>query len=446
MALLNRKNKSQYSDTSNKIFSYWRMRTMYSIFIGYASFYFVRQNFSLAIPAICSDLHITKSDIGAVISIGSILYGVGKGFFGLIGDRYSARYIMVIGLLASALMNICLGFSSIIPAFAVFYSLNWCFQSMGWPPCAKLLTHWFSPTEIGTKWAMWNTSQQVGSAAIAVLAPIILMHFGWRYLFFVPGSIAILLALFLFNRLRDTPESLKLPSIEKMTGLASITEASKWEIEEERLTYFETLKMALSNKLVWCVGLANFFVYICRMTFLNWGPTFLLESKGSTLTGAGLQMAFFDLAGMFGGIFAGYLSDKVFKGRRGPVSVLCMLVLAALVCALWSVPKDSHIFSSFCMICIGFLVTGPQILVGVAAADFASKQAAATASGFTGTLGYVGSAVSGFGAGLIADHYGWNNVFLMTVIAALLSAICFAFTWNKRSKVLVDAENRKNEH
>jgi sugar phosphate permease len=410
---------------------------MYSIFIGYASFYFVRQNFSLAIPSICSDLHITKADIGIIISIGSILYGVGKGFFGLIGDRYSARYIMVIGLTASAFMNIFLGYSCIIPAFTVFYALNWCFQSMGWPPCAKLLTHWFSPTEIGTKWALWNASQQVGSAAIAFLAPFILVRFGWRYLFFIPGLAAILLAVFLFNRLRDTPESLKLPSVEKMTGLASVAEGSKWNLEEEKkLSYIETLKMALANKFVWYVGLANFFVYICRMTFLNWGPSFLLEAKGSALTAVGIQMAFFDLAGIFGGIFSGYLSDKVFKGRRGPVSALCMLILVVLVFCLWAAPKDSQIISSICMICIGFLVTGPQILVGVAAADFASKKAAATASGFTGTLGYAGSAVSGVGTGFIADFYGWNSVFFMVIGSAILSAIFFILTWNEKSRVL----------
>ena len=73
MAFFKRKNKSQYSDSCNKVFKYWRFRTMYSIMVGYAAFYLVRQNFSIAIPAICADLNITKSDIGIVISIAAIL-------------------------------------------------------------------------------------------------------------------------------------------------------------------------------------------------------------------------------------------------------------------------------------------------------------------------------------------------------------------------------------
>lgn len=441
MALIKRKNKSQYSDSCNKVFGYWRFRTMYSIMIGYASFYLVRQNFSIAIPAICSDLQITKADIGIVISVAAILYGIGKCFFGIIGDRYSARYVMASGLLLSAFMNICMGFSSIIPMFALFWSLNFCFQSMGWPSCAKMLTHWYSPTEIGTKWALWNTSHQIGSALIVLTAPFILSHFGWRYVFFIPSILAILLAAFIFNRLRNTPESLNLPSVEKMTGIASVAESEKWKQEEEvKLSYKETLKLALGNKLVWYVGFANLFVYICRMTFLNWGPTLLLESKGSSLAGAGLQMVAFDMASMCGGLCAGYISDKIFKGRRGPVSSLCMIILGILVSVLWLAPKDSHITSSICMLCIGFLISGPQILIGVAAADFASKKAAATASGFTGTLGYAGTAIAGFGTGYLADNYGWNAVFVSTIIAAAAAAIFLILTWNERSQVLTDAD------
>ncbi len=447
MAVMERKNKSQYSDSCNKVFGYWRFRTMYSIMIGYASFYLVRQNFSIAIPAMCSDLHITKSDIGIVISIAAILYGLGKCFFGIIGDRGSARYVMATGLLLSAFMNIFMGFSSIIPMFALFWSLNFCFQSMGWPSCAKMLTHWYSPTEIGTKWALWNTSHQIGSALIVLAAPFILLHFGWRYVFFIPAVFAIFLAGFIFNRLRNTPESLNLPSVEKITGLASVAESEKWKVEEDiKLTYIETLKLALGNRLVWYVGLANLFVYICRMTFLNWGPTLLLESKGSSLTGAGLQMVAFDIASMIGGLCAGYLSDKVFNGRRGPVSALCMIILVILVSVLWLAPKDSHLTNSICMLCIGFLISGPQILIGVAAADFASKKAAATASGFTGTLGYAGTAIAGFGTGFLADNYGWGSVFVATMFSAAAAALFLALTWNKRSKVLTDVAEKNGKN
>jgi OPA family glycerol-3-phosphate transporter-like MFS transporter len=429
------KNESQYSDICNKVFKYWRFRTLYSIIIGYASFYLIRQNFSIAIPAICEDLQITKSDMGAIIASASMLYGVGKGFFGVIAEKFSARNVMTIGLFFSALMNICMGFSSAISAFTIFWTLNYCFQSMGAPPCIKLLTHWYGPSEIGTKWALWNMSHQIGSALIVSIAPFILMSLGWRYVFFVPGVVAIALAALLFNRLRDTPESLKLPPVEKIIGFESVAQSEKWKSDSDtKLTYIDTLKMAMCNKMVWCVGLANLFVYICRMTFLNWGPTLLIEAKGSSWVGAGFQMVAFDIASMLGGVCAGYISDKMFNGRRGPVSVLCMTIFGILVTVIWLMPNDSHIANSLCMLGIGFLMSGPQILIGVAAADFASKKAASTANGLTGTLGYIGTAISGFGGGFLADNYGWNAVFIAIIISTAAAALLLSITWNQTAR------------
>jgi sugar phosphate permease len=380
-----------------------------------------------------------------VISVGAILYGIGKCIFGVVGDRYRARYIMAAGLFLSAVMNLFMGFSSSIPAFTLFWALNSCFQSMGWPPCAKLLTHWFAPTEIGTRWAMWNVSQQLGCIVTTILSPFLLIHFGWRYIFFVPGVVALGMSLFLFNRLRDTPESLKLPSVEDMTGLASAAESRKKndEPEKKKLSYVETLKMALNNRFVWYVCFANFFTYVCKMTLFYWGPTLLLESKESSLTGASLQMVAYDIAGIFGGICAGYVSDKIFRGRRGPVSTLLTILSSIVICFLWQAPKDAGVINFICMILIGFLMAGPQILVGVAAADFASKKAAATASGFTGTFGYIGAALAGAGIGWIADNYGWNAVFLTTIISGLLSSLFFSLTWNGKSKAL-SKNDKKN--
>lgn len=422
-------------DTQSRTYSYWRRRIMLSIMIGYAAFYLVRQNFTMAIPYLQSELGYSKAEIGVIISTGAILYGLGKGLSGLLGDRSNARYLMSAGLLGSAIVSFCLGFSSTWTALLILYTLNMCFQSMGWPPCAKLLTHWFSPKEIGTKWALWNTSQQIGGAAVLIISPYIMAVYGWRYVFYVPAVLCIGFAFFLLNRLRDTPESLGLPAIEAHHGLVEAH-----EVDDSKLSTKEIFLQVTSNKLVWYMCGANFFVYIVRMFMFNWAPTFLSEFKGSSLKLAGWQAAMFDISAMFGGLIAGYLSDKVFEGRRGRVGLLYMVILAVSVLFLWKAPIDQKWQHFLGMMLIGFLVTGPQILVGVAAADFASKKAAGAASGLTGTVGYFGTAVSGVGVGLVVDYSGWDAAFAAVTICALLSAFFFALTWNHRAKVL-DKQN-----
>jgi|CryBogDrversion2_8_1035294.scaffolds.fasta_scaffold02372_2 glycerol-3-phosphate transporter len=430
---------STTEDTQDNVkrYSYWRLRMMYSMMIGYAGFYLVRQNFTMAIPSMQSDLGYSKTQIGVIISVAAVVYGIGKGVSGLLGDRSNARYLMTFGLLMSAIMNLFVGFSSSLTWLMIFWTLNSCFQSMGWPPCARLLTHWFSPKELATKWAVWNTSQQIGGAIILVMAGFLIEHYGWRFAFYIPGIICIFLAAFLFNRLRDTPQSLGLPSIEEHQGLTRGVHVE----EEEHLSMRQILiEKVMKNKLVWYVCWANFFLYIVRMAVFNWAPTFLREFKGSSLHLAGWQAAGFDIAGMFGGIVAGYLSDKVFEGHRGQVGAIFMLILALCVVFLWKVPAGYISLHFIGMVAIGFLVSGPQILVGVAATDFASKKAAGAASGLTGTFGYLGTAITGVGIGAIVDYSGWDYAFLMVSVSAVLSAVFFALTWNHRAQVLEDME------
>ncbi|MBW8309010.1 MAG: MFS transporter, partial [Candidatus Paracaedibacteraceae bacterium] len=80
------------------------------------------------------------------------------------------------------------------------------------------------------------------------------------------------------------------------------------------------------------------------------------------------------------------------------------------------------------------------VLVGVAAADFASKKTVGMAVGVTGTFAYIGSALSGIIVGWLADNYGWNAGFIFFIGAAVLSCLCFAMTWSARAAVLEKAK------
>ena len=170
-----------------------------------------------------------------------------------------------------------------------------------------------------------------------------------------------------------------------------------------------------------------------RIGLLDWAPTYLVEVKGSKLNIAGFQVATFEIAGIFGAFIAGYVSDKIFKGKRGPVNVLYMVLLVFSLFYFWKVPAGHEWLDAFALFAVGFLVYGPQMLVGVAAADVASKKASATATGLTGTFGYLGSTVCGVGTGVIIDKYGWNGGFTFYLAATLIAVVLFLFTWNAKA-------------
>lgn len=422
-----------------KKYTHLRRQMMVSMLIGYAAFYLVRKNFSMAMPSFLGELNYTKTDLGIILSLFSILYGVGKFLNGMLADRSNPRFFMALGLFAAAIMNLFFGLSSGLWTLGIFWLLNAWFQSMGWPPCARMLTHWYAPKELGTMWGIWNSSHQVGGAAILILAGYLIPNYGWRSAFFIPAIIAILAALYLVATLRDTPQSQGLPSIEEYKGEVL------HHVEEKEENLREILKNhILTNKMLWIVCLANMFVYIVRIGVLDWAPTFLVEAKNSSLEGAGWKVASFEISGIVGALAAGILSDKVFKGRRGPANVFFMIAVTICLILFWQVPPGYAWLDAFALFLVGFFIYGPQMLVGVAAADYASKHAAATATGLTGTFGYIGSAICGVGTGLIVDRWGWDGGFAFFITCAVLGTLLFALTWSKRSATLEALHNHQS--
>src|SRR5580698_1332374 len=196
-------------------YKYWRWRTFYGMYIGYVFYYFTRKSFTFAMPVLMQDLGLQISDLGILSSILSITYGMSKFLSGMLSDRSNPRYFMATGLILTGVFNICFGMTSSIVFFAIFWGLNGVFQGWGWPPCARLLTHWYSQKERGTWWGVTSTSHSVGGALIPFIAAYCAQNWGWRYAMYVPGIFCIFAGLFIMNRLRDTPRSLGLPSVEK---------------------------------------------------------------------------------------------------------------------------------------------------------------------------------------------------------------------------------------
>jgi phosphoglycerate transporter family protein len=417
-------------------YRYWRFRIMYSLIIGYAAFYLVRQNFQVATPQMLKEFGCTKADIGWVFTAFSIIYGFGKFFSGAICDRTNARWFMTIGLLGSAVCSVFIGMASSLWVFVVFYAISGIFQSAGWPPVSRLMTQWYSPYELGTKWGIVNASHQIGSIVILLCGSSILINFGWRYVFFIPAIAAVLLAFFLFERLRDTPQSLGLPSIDQKENISS----SSGHSDEEEVTFKEVFfEHILPNKSLWYVCMPNFFVYIVRMGFFNWAPTFLQEAKGSDTMKAAWLNVVFELMGAVGGFVAGWASDKVFGGRRNCTSFYFMAALIVALLMFWAIPSNSTLVNTAFLFVIGFFIYGPQTLAGVAGAEFGSRRAAATGAGLTGTFGYLGSAVSGWGVGKIADVYGWRTAFLFFVACACAGAFFFMLNWHQTNQLKAKA-------
>jgi phosphoglycerate transporter family protein len=409
-------------DEIRREYAKYRPRILFWSTVGYGSFYFVRKNLSIAMPVMQRQLGLSKSHLGLILTLHGLIYGASKFAGGFAADRANARVFMASALMVSAVINVCFGLSSSLVAFGLLWMLNGFFQGMGYPPCARLLTHWFSPKELATKMSFWNASHSLGGGAIVVLCGYLVAHYdSWRICFFVPSGIALAMSALLFAFLRDTPESVGLPEIEGTHVPGGDTSADS-PAQFKRFLW----ERVFSNKYIWLVSAANFFVYTIRFAVFDWGPTLLKEVKGIELVNAGWMVAGFEVAGLAGMITTGFLTDRWFGGRGVPLSLLSMLLCGLSVYFFWIAPANMVWLNTALLMSAGFFVYGPQALVAVVVANLATKRAAATAVGLTSIFGYASTALSGWGMGVLVEHYGWEPAFACIIAAAIAGAILFA--------------------
>ncbi len=406
-------------------FRRWRIRILFTAIIGYAAFYFVRKNLSVAMPVMGRELGIAKSDLGLFLTLHGLLYGVSRFANGFLADRSNARAVMAIGLAASALMNVFFGLSSAVVTLGLIWMLNGWVQGMGFPPIARLMTHWFPPKELATKMSVWNTSHSIGAGLVVVLCGY-LATINWRLCFFVPAAIAIIGAIFLWFTLPDTPPSVGLPEVEGTESAG----AHPGNSEDYKAFLRENV---FRNKYIWLVSFANFFVYIIRYAVLDWGPTLLTETKGVKLMHAGWMVAAFEVSGVMGMLLSGWLTDRIFDGRGARACAFCMAFSGAAIFLFWKNPSHSVLLNTALLCGAGFFIYGPQALVGIIAANLATKRAAATAGGLTGLFGYASTVLSGWGLGTLVERSGWNAGFLALVGASAIGTALFVAAWGAQA-------------
>ena len=295
-----------------------RLQVFIGAFIGYAGFYLVRKNLSMAIPAM-APLGFEKTELGFVLGLNAAAYALSKFLMGSVSDRSNARVFLPLGLVLTAI-SMCFMIVPIqaigaehkalaILVMGVLNALVGWFNGMGWPPCGRVMTHWFSPGERGTMMSIWNCAHNVGGALVGPMATYGAVWFGsWFYgthteLYFLigtfafPAAVALFIALLAYILLRDTPQSCGLPSVEAWRNDYPKNYSAK---HEETLSTKEIFfQHVLNNKFLWYIALANAFVYMVRYGCLDWAPTILTE-KGIDLKSAGWAYFAYEFAAIPG--------------------------------------------------------------------------------------------------------------------------------------------------
>lgn len=373
-------------------------------------------------PLIGADLDLNKAQLGILLSVFSLSYGMSKFLAGIISDHSNPRYFMAIGLMCTGILNILFGLCSSFPLLVFFWLLNGFFQAWGSPSCVKLLTYWFDKSNRGLVYSVCSTSNNVGSALIAVIAPLIALTFGWRYAMFIPAFLSIAMSLVLMNRLRDVPQTLGLPPVDNAPIDTTHSLLSVKEI---------LFKQVLNNQYIWMFSLSYFFIAIIQTTINDWSSFYLMEVRNfPNIVSAGKGIVCFEIGGLIGVFTAGWGSDFLFKGNRLRMMMMCAIGLMLSITGLSYAPPNAPLLDLFYLGCIGCCVFGPHMLIGLAATEFVDKRAAAASYGFVGFLGYVGAAFAGYPVGKIIEIWNWSGFYTCMMISSVMIIVILLPLWS----------------
>ena len=406
--------------------------------LSYAMFYFVRKNFSFAIPLLNQEYGITNASFGMILTLGGLIYGVSKFVNGILADRTNARWHLAAGLAVCVLTSILFGFADkfsialtgtsegapfvrgMVVIMGILYIINQIFQGCGFAPCNHLMVNWVPPRELATKMSLWSTSHSVGAFVVAIICGYLT---DWRLCFWVPAAIATVGILFTIITLRDTPKSVGLPELPKVEGEIDDNEQK----DPAKFRKF-LMKRVFMNPVIWVLAMTDLFVYVVRFAILDWGPS-MLADMGLSKELTGWTVAIFEVAGCAGMLCAGYISDKFFKSKCQRVCAIEMILVAVCLIVLHFIQDAGMPYMFLIILALaGFLIYGPQSLLGVTAAKIATKKAASSAVGLIGFMSYLSTIITGVGFGALADKFGgWSWIFItMGGLAAVGSVLVFS--------------------
>ena len=432
-----------------KSLKWWQWETLLVTMGGYALYYVIRKNLSIAMPLL-GDIGVSKVQLGAFLTCGGIVYGVGRFLNGIVADRNSARKVMAIGLFICSAVNLLFGLSDFIvlggaaPAVSdgaaaatalvwtmgVIWIVNQYFQGMGVGPCIKTLPKWFPPEELSTKQSIWNLSHSVGAGAVFALCGWLLIpaFHSWRLCFIVPAAIAAVGGVAILFLFKDSPEAVGL-EFQASANAAPAPAATQQSDPSSYKAYVS--RWVFRNPNVWIIAIADFFVYTVRFAALDWGIVLLMETKGLSLASATTLCFVFEIVGgNLGMVVAGWATDRFFGSRAHRTSVFCMAGAAAAIAAFWMVPPSSPLVAKLLpFMMIGFFIYGPQALLGVATTQQATPRAAGVAGGFVGIFSYASTILSGIGFGFVAQNWGWNAAYATILAAAVVGGGILTLMW-----------------
>ncbi|HPV41764.1 MAG TPA: MFS transporter [Spirochaetota bacterium] len=410
----------------------WQIKILLATWLAYAGYYFCRKPFYVTKVSISGALGIDSFGLAQLGTAYLVAYMAGQFSSAFFGRKLGPKLLLLAGIMISIVSTFFFGISNSFWTVMLFMSLNGLAQGTGWPGCIGSLAFWFRRKQRGSVLGLWSTCYQIGPVLATLLASFLLGRAGWRWSFF-GGSMVLLAVWFVVLVVHpNRPEDAGLPPLHDEDEVTDKPEG----VGREKLGWDRDVMLTIM-----IMGLIYFCIKFLRYALWSWLPWLLNRNFMMSEADAGYLSVIFDICGFAGVIAAGFLSDRIFKGKRAMLSFVMLGLMTVSFFILYFLGSANLAVFTIAIAFAGFMLFGPDsLLSGVGAIDVGSKEGALSAAGIINGMGSIGPIFQEQLVGWMYRRYNQDllPILIMLVIIAAVSAVLTLLLWLRSRKGLAN--------
>lgn len=396
-----------------------------------------RANIGVLIPVIRKDFHLTNTDVGALASLFYVSYAIVQIPAGYLFQKLGIRKLLVVSMVLTSLSTLFTG----LAASAMQLKLARLILGGAEGPInigiVSTINRWFPPQEKGLATGVFMSSIKFAPAFVPPLCAYLMLHFGWREVFYIFGIPGFIIAGLWYWLVRDDPSESRRCSpaevayikdsapltVQKDVSQTAAAATPSWldtVIRTREVHLLKTNKEVLRSWNVWACAMGYFFMVGITYTIMTWVPTYLVSVKHFSIMKMGIVASAPWVGAIVGNILGGWLSDRVFAKRRKPVMLITSAATVLTMYALINAPSEPLPLAGLLFVAGVLLNLGYSTFL-VYPMGIATKDRVPFAASIVNFAGSLGGAFTPFLVGVVLDQLNWDWVFGLLAFTSLLA-------------------------
>jgi MFS family permease len=388
--------------------------------------YLDRSTLSIANHSVSGELGLSASQMGLLLSAFSFAYAFSQLPVGAMLDRFGARVMLGLGMFVWSCAQLCGGLVHTLPQYLAARIALGIGEAPQFPAGAKVVSEWYALRERGRPTGIFTTSSTIGPALAPPILTVLLLSFGWRWMFVVMGVLGIAVSIGWYLIYRNRADITLEPNEVK-----HLTEEEPLARAERKMTFAEWRGL-FGNATTW--GMIFGFMGVIYMVwlYLTWLPAYLEHERHLTIAKTGWVVSIPYIFGTLGMLSSGFVADGLMARGMAPIRSRKWPICCGLIgAAVFTVPAAftptltlAIVYLSLAMYFVNLASGAAWALVSVAA----PRHLVASLGSIQNFGGYFGGSFAPFITGVVVDKtHSFVNAFLISAGVAFAAALVYMF-------------------